>query len=270
MQPDGIKSVPFKVKAAGSADGLDEGQFEGYASVFGNVDSYGDIVVKGAFAKSLSEWSEKGDPIPLLWGHDFFDPFSNIGSIDSAEEDEHGLKVRGTFDLENPKAVQVYRLAKGRRTTGMSFAYDVRDAEQKDDALYLTDLHIYEASIVPIGANALAGVEAVKSAAAGLIESVKAGRVLSAKNEATIKAARTSLAEGIDALDDVLSVLGQDDDQEKASGTAEAKSGASDEEPSGAKSSALDEEPKTTPSARDLAASKFRIYATAYVADEES
>ena len=269
MEIDGIKSVSFKVKAAGAQDGLNEGQFEGYASVFGNVDSYGDIVQPGAFTKSLAEWSEKGDPIPLLWGHDFFDPFSNIGSIDSAEEDDHGLKVRGTFDLDNPKAQQVYRLAKGRRTTGMSFAYDVRDSEQKDGSTLLKDLHIYEASIVPIGANPLAGVEAVKSAALGLIESVKAGRVLSAKNEATIKAARTSLAEGIDALDDVLSALGQDDDQEKASGTPEAKSGASDEEPPEAKSSVSDEEPKASPSVSTLAAT-FSYYATAYAVGKES
>lgn len=257
MEIDGIKSVPFKVKAAGPDDGLDEGQFEGYASVFGNVDSYGDIVVKGAFAESLAEWRAKGDPIPLLWGHDFHDPFSNIGVIDSAEEDDHGLKVRGTFDLDNPKAVQVYRLAKGRRTTGMSFAYDVRDSERKDDANYLKELRIYEASIVPIGANPLAGVEVVKSAAAGMVSAMKAGRVISAKNESALREAR-------DAIDSVLSSLGDEDgkaapaadphDQEKASGEPEAKSGASDEEPEGAKSSVPDEEPEAGPSVDDLAA----------------
>lgn len=255
MDPDGIKSVPFKVKAAGPDDGLSDGQFEGYASVFGNVDSYGDIVVKGAFADSLTEWREKGDPIPLLWGHDFNDPFSNIGSIDAAEEDDHGLKVRGTFDLDNPKAAQVYKLAKGRRTTGMSFAYDVRDEERKDDANYLKSLHIYEASIVPIGANPLAGVEAVKSAAETML---KAGRVLSAKNESALREAR-------DSIDSVLSSLGVDEDekaapaadphdQEKASGQPEAKTGATDEEPPEAKSSVPVEEQRTDPSVDDLAA----------------
>ena len=270
MEPD-HKSVPFRVKAAGPADGMEDGQFEGYASIFGNVDSYGDIVQPGAFAKSLEEWREKGDPIPLLWGHDFHDPFSNIGSIDHAEEDEKGLRVRGTFDLENPKAVQVYRLAKGRRTTGMSFAYDVRESETKDDGTHLLDLHIYEASIVPIGANPLAGVESVKAAVDGIAEQVKAGRALSAKTEGELRAAIDSLGDVSRAIQNVLSVIdgeAGDGQGEKASGTPEVKSDASDEEPEGAKSSASDEEPKVSPSARDLAASKFNIYATAYAVEE--
>lgn len=257
MEPDGIKSVPFKVKAAGTQDGLDEGQFVGYASVFGNVDSYGDVVVQGAFTKTLAEWQEKGDPIPLLWGHDFADPFSNIGAIDSAEEDEHGLKVRGTFDLDNPKAVQVYRLAKGRRTTGMSFAYDVRDSEQKDGSTYLTDLHIYEASIVPIGANALAGVEAVKSAASGLIESAKAGRVLSAKNENALRSAHQQLVGAADEIKNVLSVFGDEagEDQEKASEPPESKSDASADE----SAPVSDEAPVDVPPVEALAA-QISIY----------
>lgn len=258
MEPDGIKSVPFKVKAAGPADGLEDGQFEGYASVFGNVDSYGDIVVKGAFADSLGEWAAKGDPIPLLWGHDFSDPFSNIGAIDSAEEDDHGLKVRGTFDMENPKAVQVYKLAKGRRTTGMSFAYDVTDSERKDDANYLKSLRIYEASIVPIGANPLAGVDAVKSGARMLADGIKAGRVISAKNESALREARDSIDSVLSSLDgeDGKSTSKGGDDQEKASGVAErSEPGASGENPS-----ASHAEGKASPSVARLAA-EAHIYA---------
>lgn len=226
-----VKSAPFKVKGAGPDDGLQDGQFDGYASVFGNVDSYGDIVEKGAFAKSLAEWAEKGNTIPLLWGHDFADPYSNIGSIDLAEEDEHGLKVRGTFDLDNPKAAQVYRLVKGRRVTDMSFAYDVRESEQKDDANHLTEVHIFEASIVPIGANSAAGVEAVKALAEAAAQGVKAGRVLSAKNEGLVR-------DAVKALKDLLSANAGsgDEDQEKASETPVVTPGASDEEPCAVKS----------------------------------
>lgn len=250
MEPEGIKSAPFKVKAAGSEDGLKEGQFEGYASVFGNVDSYGDVVVKGAFAKTLEEWSEKGDPIPLLWGHDFDDPFSNVGSIDFAEEDDHGLKVRATFDLENPKAAQVYRLAKGRRVTGMSFAYTVRDSEQKDDANHLKDLHIFEASIVPIGANSLAGVEAVKAGAAALVKAEVSGDHVAALREA--RNAIDSVLSSIDGDEDGEDTPVSDDDQEKqASGSGtDAKSDASDEH----SSSVSDEELKSGPSVARLAA----------------
>lgn len=257
MEPDGIKSVPFKVKAAGEQDGLKDGQFEGYCSVFGNVDSYGDIVQPGAFLKNLAEWEEKGDPIPLLWGHDFADPFSNVGVIDSAEEDDHGLKVRGTFDLENPKAAQVYKLAKGRRTTGMSFAYSVRDSEEKNGANHLKDLEIFEASIVPIGANPLAGVGAVK---AGVSALTKAD--LSDDSVAALREARDSIDSVLASLDDEdgEGAPASDEDQEKASGESEAKPGASDEEPDGAKSSVSDEEPKASPSVARLAA-QAHIYA---------
>lgn len=260
MEIEGHKQTPFQVKAAGPDDGLEEGQFEGYASVFGNVDTYGDIVVKGAFEDSLAEWREKGDPIPLLWGHDFADPFSNIGVIEHAEEDEHGLKVRGSFDKENPKAQQVYRLAKGRRTTGMSFAYSVLDSERKDDANYLTKLHIFEASIVPVGANPLAGVDAVKSGVDIIASCAKAGRVLSAKNETKVREAITALQAVLKANE---SPDGGEDDQEKASVPVDAKPGASDEEQESAKSSVLGEEQKRGPSVDDLAV-MFSIYAQTF------
>ena len=251
------KIVPLKVKAAGPSDALPEGSFEGYCSVFGNKDSYGDIVVKGAFEKTLAEWGEKGDVIPLLWGHDFADPFSSIGTIDKAEEDDYGLKVTGTFDLENPKAQQVYRLAKGRRVTGMSFAYDVRDHEVKDDAVYLKDLHIYEASIVPIGANPEAGVTDVKSAAEHLLEhvaDVKAGRVLAAKHIDSLRSAQ-------EAIGVVIAAAEASNDQSKASDADEAKPDASDEEPAGAKSSAPGEEPKSGRSPVARLAAEAHLYA---------
>ena len=245
MQPDGIKSAPFKVKAAGPDDGLDEGQFVGYASAFGNADSYGDVVQPGAFTKTLSEWSEKGATIPVLWGHDMNDPFANIGGVLKAEEDESGLKVTAQLDMDNPTAVQVYRLLKGRRIDTMSFAYSVRDSEEKDGLTHLKDLKVYEVSVVHVPANDQAQVLAVKSAA-----SVLAKADLSADSVAALREARDSIDSVLASLDDEdeEDAPASDNDQEKqASGDTEAKSGASDEEPP-AKSSAPDEEPKSSPS----------------------
>lgn len=253
-----IKSAPLSVKAAGPDDGLEDGQFIGYASVFGNVDSYGDIVEPGAFKRTLAEWQSKGETIPVLWGHDMQDPFANIGGVTSAEEDEHGLKVTGQLDLDNPTAAQVYRLLKGRRTNRMSFAYSVRDAEKADDGYHLKDLDLFEVSVVQVPANGLAEVVTVKSATDAL---VKAGRPLSAKNE-------TALREARDAIDSVLSSLGEQDgktaedggnDQEKASGDAPAKSDA-DDEGREVKSSVSDEEQVQKSSVARLAA-QATIYA---------
>lgn len=250
-----IKNTPLRVKGAGPDDDLDEGVFEAYASVFGNTDSYGDIVEPGAFKRTLEEWADKGETIPVLWGHDMHDPFANIGGVLAAEEDEHGLKITGQLDLDNPTAAQVYRLMKGRRTNRMSFAYSVRDSEKRDDGNHLKDLDLFEVSVVQVPANDLAEVLTVKSAADAL---VKAGRVLSQKNESALREAR-------DSIDSVLKSLGDEDgeeDQEKASGKSDAKPDASDQTREGA-SSVAGEELKAGPPVATLAA-KFNHYAVVY------
>ena len=213
-----IKSAPLQVKGAGPDDGLTEGQFTAYASVFGNMDSYGDIVDQGAFTNTLAKSAEKGSVIPVLWGHDMGNPFANIGAVLEAEEDDYGLKVTGQLDLDNPTAVQVYRLLKGRRTNTMSFAYTLVRADQEDDGFHIHELELHEVSIVQVPANQLAEVLAVKSATSAL---VKAGRVLSSKNESSLREAR-------DAIDSVLSSL--DDDTAKSAhpgGTQNVQEGAS-------------------------------------------
>jgi hypothetical protein len=239
-----LKDIPVKIKA-GPDDGMAEGQFSAYASVFGNVDSYGDVVVKGAFEKDLARWEESGNPIPLLFGHNMSDPDYNLGHVVSAVEDDHGLLVTAQLDLENPKAMQTYRMLKGRRINQMSFAYDVLDEDEVETAGVkaneLRELKLYEVSVVTIGANQETEVLAVKTAAAALLSGTKAGRTISAKNEGELRKAH-------EAIGNVLASIGGDDDQEKASGSAEAKSDASDEEPTEAKSSVSDEEPKSGPS----------------------
>lgn len=193
----GAMCAELKVKAVGEAQGLEEGQFTGYASVFGNVDSYGDIVDAGAFTRTLAEWTLRDDLIPLLWGHDFSDPFSNIGHVIEAREDEKGLLVTCQVDLENPTGAQVYRLLKGRRVSKMSFAYRVNDAEMKDDGYHLKDLSLFEVSVVPMPANQEASILTVK--AREFAAQVKAGKVISATNLEKLETAIAALQEVLDA-----------------------------------------------------------------------
>lgn len=142
--------------------------FVGYASVFGNVDSYGDVTVKGAFEATLKEWAAKGRAIPVLYGHDFADPFSNIGVVTDAVEDEKGLRVTASLDVDsNPKAAQVYRLLKEKRLSEMSFAFRVRKSQEGEldgkSVNFLRDVELFEVSVVPIGANREAGVVEVRA-----------------------------------------------------------------------------------------------------------
>lgn len=241
------KAAPLVQVKAGPEDGLAEGQFVGYASIFGNKDSYGDIVQPGAFKDTLAEWDASKDNLPVLWHHDMGDPFSNIGVVTLAEEDDRGLKVTAQLDLENPKASQVYRLLKQRAVGQMSFAYDVVEGgprkEGGDEFYSLDKLKLYEVSIVPIGANQETEILAVKVAReiAG-----KAGRVISAKNETALREALSQLEGSAEQIKNVLTALEPaGDDQEKARTTERA---AADEEPPGAKSE--EEPPAEVPAAR--------------------
>lgn len=209
--------APVQIKA-GPDDGLKEGQFIAYASVFNNVDSYGDVVMPGAFTNTLAEWQKSGDVIPVLFGHNMSDPEFNIGGVVTAEEDKVGLKVSAQLDLENMKAMQTYRMLKGRRIRQMSFAYDEMDSgpavHDGQDVWELRELKLYEVSIVTVGANQETEILAVKSiphVVERALRDVKAGRVLSAKNEGEIRSAH-------EALGRVLFALNSTSDEEKASG----------------------------------------------------
>lgn len=240
---------------AGPDDGLGEGVFTAYASVFGNVDSYGDVVVKGAFDADLKRWEESGNPIPLLFGHNMGDPDYNLGHVMKADEDDHGLLVTAQLDLENPKAMQVYRMLKGRRVNQMSFAYDVLDEDEVEvagaKANELRELKLYEVSVVTIGANQETEVLAVKANAAALADALKAGRVLAQKHIDSLRSAQEAIGVVIAAAEG---------DQGKASGNAGATSDASGQEPSGATPSVPGQEPKQVPPVKRLAATAH-IYA---------
>lgn len=197
---------------AGPADGLGEGQFTGYASVFGNVDSYGDVVLKGAFADSIKSWSDSGRIMPCLYGHNMTDPFYNIGSVTDAVEDDRGLKVTVQLDMDNHLAVQTYRLLKGRRLSQMSFAYDVVEANNATrDGVKVTELirlDLHEVSVVPIGANRETDITDVKS---GKAPEAKAGRVLSQKNIDILREAGDTMAVAVGLIKSLLEAADGDE-----------------------------------------------------------
>ena len=254
-----FKSVDFDPKRvkAGPEDGLKDGEFIVYPSTFiRKPDAYGDVVAKGAFTRTIKEWKDSENVLPGLYGHRMDDPSYFIAAAAEMGEDDHGWWVKGAFDLnpeDDPAGLgrKTYNLVKGRRLSQLSFAYDVREEAriELDDgqkANELRDLKVYEFSFVPIGANQDTSVVAVKAIAEGL----KAGRVLSTKNE-------TALREARDSIDSVLASLGEEDgkaapaadiDQSKASGKPEANADASAEEPPGANAPVSAEEPKTDPS----------------------
>lgn len=160
------KTMTIEVKAID----LDEGQFEGYAAVFGNKDSYGDVIIPGAFTDTLAEYGDNGKGVPVYWCHDFKDPFKNIGATVWAKEDSRGLRVRVQLDLDTQNAKQTLKLLKEGRVNQMSFGYTVLEGafvESEEHGFFyeLRKLKLHEVSVVPIGANQETEILAAKAAA---------------------------------------------------------------------------------------------------------
>ena len=152
------KDLSFEIKAVS-----DDGLFSGYASVFDNVDSYGDIVRKGAFVESISEWEAKGKMPPILWNHDPSDP---IGVYTKMQEDEKGLYVEGKLLIDDvPRARQTHALMKAGVIDGLSIGYRVKEYlyNVDEEVTDLIKLSLREVSIVTFPANPETRIEAVKS-----------------------------------------------------------------------------------------------------------
>ncbi len=164
--------------------GLAEGEFIGWASTFGNTDSQGDRVVKGAFASSVKS-IEGGDVVPILWEHKHDDPRMQVGEIKSAEETDDGLKVHVALDLDTETGRAAYKSVKSRRVKAMSIGYATRRAVKAADGVQeLTDLDLVEVSLVSRPANDRALITASKSD-----ESTRANSAIVLARRALAKAA---------------------------------------------------------------------------------
>lgn len=152
------KDCHFEVKAV-----QEDGFFSGYASVFGNEDSYGDIVIKGAFAETIADWQERGKMPPVLWNHKTDEP---IGVYTLLKEDEKGLYVEGRLLVKDVvRAREIHALMKAGAVDGMSIGYSTVEYnyDKETDITELLKLKLWENSIVVFPANDLSRVEAVKS-----------------------------------------------------------------------------------------------------------
>ena len=148
---------PIEIKAV-NEDGL----FSGYASVFEEIDSYRDIVKRGAFEKTLAESESKGRAVPILWQHDAAKP---IGVYTELKEDEHGLYVEGQLNMDVQQAREALSLLRQKALSGISIGYNsVRyDTDVKSGVRRLYELKLYEASLVTFPACDGARVTDVKT-----------------------------------------------------------------------------------------------------------
>lgn len=140
-----------------------DGVFCGYASLFGAEDLSRDIVVPGAFAKSLKARGAGG--IRMLFQHD---PAAPIGVWQEIREDGRGLFVRGRLMPDVARAREVLSLMRAGAIDGLSIGFrTVRGrTDGKSGVRRLYEIDLWEISVVTFPMLAEARVTAVKAAAA--------------------------------------------------------------------------------------------------------
>lgn len=155
-------------------DGAQAMSFTGYGAVFGNVDSYGDVIEAGAFSKFLADVKAGNQPWPAMlsqhggWQMSAED-MTPIGVWTDFAEDGHGLKVAGQL-ADTPRGLEMYKLMKMSprpAIDGMSIGYIAKEWEPRskpeDPKRKLKRIDLIEVSIVTRPANGKARVESVKN-----------------------------------------------------------------------------------------------------------
>ncbi|MFW5855774.1 MAG: HK97 family phage prohead protease [Bacillota bacterium] len=186
------KSFPTEFKVD-----TEENTFEGYAAVFGNKDSYGDIIEKGAFAKTLKE---HGQRVKVLWQHD---PWTPIGKPIEMKEDDRGLRVKGRVS-DTDKGREALRLMRDDVVNELSIGYDPikKEPDQERDANILKEVRLWEFSPVTFAANELDVITGVKNTdeikpflkqVNELKRLTKEGRVLSESNYNKLREAKEAI-----------------------------------------------------------------------------
>ena len=136
-----------------------DGTFEGYASIFNEVDLGNDIVAAGAFTGSLARRGPSG--IRLLFQHDAAEP---IGTWEKIGETPQGLKVRGRLALATQKGREVHELMRAGAIDGLSIGFRTIRARQDrvTGARRILEADLWEISVVTFPMQESARVESVK------------------------------------------------------------------------------------------------------------
>jgi HK97 family phage prohead protease len=176
------ESANAETKAARFLDckfvsGGDPGVFEGYASIFGNEDGGGDVMMQGAFTDTLKEHKDAGSMPHMLLNHGSqggpfgADPMADlpIGKWLGMSEDTRGLQCKGQLiNLETDAGKRVYGCMKEGVLNGLSIGYQPKDfsygsGKPGEPNRKLKSVHLIEVSPVTFPMNRLATITNVKA-----------------------------------------------------------------------------------------------------------
>ena len=152
-----VRAFVLDLKAAN-----DDGTVEGYGSVFGVRDSYDDVIAAGAFQASLAAHKKAGTMPAMLWQHDADKP---IGIWTEMVEDSKGLRIKGQLALETTLGKEAHALLKMGALNGLSIGFMSKQwaYDRETDIRTLTEIDLWEVSLVTFPANGAARVTDVKS-----------------------------------------------------------------------------------------------------------
>jgi len=162
-----VQSAEFKF--SGDASTM---SFKGYGARFNNVDSYGDVIAPGAFAKTLKEAERSGNWPAMLLQHGSMlggDDNMPVGIWTEMHEDDKGLYVEGQL-ADTQRGRDAYALMKMSRPAinGLSIGYRAVEwtmrSKPEDPRRTLKAVDLFEVSLVTNPANPKARVTGVKAA----------------------------------------------------------------------------------------------------------
>ncbi|MEM7505513.1 MAG: HK97 family phage prohead protease [Pseudomonadota bacterium] len=124
-----------------------DGRVHGYASIFGEPDQSGDVVMPGAFQRSLSALAGAGRKVKFLWQHD---PACPIGVWLDVREDQKGLLVTGEILAQVSHGTDALALMAAGAIDGLSIGYRTVKAEANPatGGRNLHEIDLWEVSLV--------------------------------------------------------------------------------------------------------------------------
>jgi uncharacterized protein len=167
------KVTPFEFKFASNEP---DGTFEGYGAVFGNEDDNGDMLMRGAFDKTLATSRSSGQMPKMLLNHGgaaYGMPTAQdmlpIGKWTKMASDAHGLQAKGRLiNLDTEHGKRIYGAMKEGELSGLSIGFKARDftfgTKANEPRRTLKAVDLFELSPVTFPANTSALITGIKSA----------------------------------------------------------------------------------------------------------
>jgi hypothetical protein len=137
----------------------EKGIVKGLGSVFGNIDSDGDVIEKGAFAKTIQENRSR---IKYLYQHRLDQP---VGTMEELKETTEGLEFVAKLAIKTRLGRDVFEMIKAGVITenSVGFATVKQQFNKSESVNYIKEVKLYEISAVTLAANPLAFINEVKS-----------------------------------------------------------------------------------------------------------